>query len=1199
MNIMNIMKRSSLHAFIAALALSLSTGNAAAAIAQTPLFMATQPKPNVMLMLDNSGSMKIRLYPSGFNAGTTYTGIFDDRTPDDGLNNYEYDTTIPVNSAAYLSGYNVAVDTTATGAFKESTCTTFGAGSNCWSGNWLNWATSRRADASRVVLVGGKLESRTAFNYGTNLNYKIVANNEPGDDQFSSVFPSRSHGSSASYSPIANSTSFTVTSPAEDGATHTTYDPYAKLNANSTSYNLAVVVKDEPTGILHTIKDDVRLGISFYNYDPDSNNIYSGVTTDGGTMRFMIPKNPFVSKPSDAGGYRTTLEGYIGTTSITDIVDVIEHYPLIWGTTPLAENLWEVVQYFEQDNPHYDASNFTKSLGAANDPFYDADYNKNLSCFASKVLIITDGEPFEDATIPAALLDYDSDSDADDITTGNGADNLDDVAYWAFCDKSVASCYNSDTPKKATIIDPATDELRTSLRDLRTDTGMTGKQYLTVDTISFASGIRDVLQDTANNAGGTAYAATGGADLADSLVKSVQNTIGLASASGVAANSTRLDTNTLIYQASFDATDWSGQVQAFKLNQTTGAVISTPHWHTDTLNKIPNDHTARKIFTYKPPASATTAPSGTGIAFNTLADFSADQQTILGTQAHINYLRGDGTNEGTTYRERTVVTKDPITKATTSHRRLLGDVINSSPWYVGTDNFGYATLGTEGSSYPAFLTATASRNDTIYFGANDGMLHALDANTGVEKFAYVPATVIPDLPNLSNKDYGLNLAHQYVVDGSPRAGDVYIDTDNDGTADAWRTVLVGSTGAGGKGIFALDVTDPDNFDASKVLWEFSASSTTNTDIINKLGYTIPDPTIARMANGKWAAIIGNGYDSASQTATLFIIDIADGSIIETFDVGSATGNGLSTPVAVDVNGDKIVDSIYAGDLKGKMWKFDVSNTNSNSWGSAFSAMGNPAPIFTALDASSNPQPITAKPQVGRHPDGDVMIYFGTGKYFETGDNNVASPQLHTYYGLRDNGSVISGRSALQQQSILAEATALGFGVRVTTDNTVNYTDNTQPIKQGWYMNLQSPVNGVEGERVISPSLLRGDRIVFTTLIPESEPCNNGGTSWLMELDGITGARLPETPFDLTGDGLFTEADLVKILDTDNDGDIDADDDKLVVSGKKSTVGITKTPVVVSTGDKEYKYSSGTTGGLEVTTESGSTDAGRQSWRQLR
>ncbi len=1440
------------------LALSLLTGSVSAGtlnLSNSPLFLANQVKPNVMVMLDNSGSMKNALYNkswgvrTGFNPATIYSGIFDENK------NYIYDSSIPVNTDAY----NVTIKSGVQGAFVESDCTPAAGEKTCWSGQYLNWLTTRRIDASRVVLIGGKLESRSSFNYGPGLSYKLVANNERSDRSFGGKY-----SASDSYSPIANNQTAMITSPADNGAIMASgYDPYAKITTgdvgtiytdlgtpigefgqitfdevwvtvtlqnsytnpvviarpptinggdpalvrmqfvnnmsfqirlqeydylndlhsnetisymvveagthtlsggtkliagtvntstinsisncatspsgdhadvsfsssfsttpvvvysmmtyndneavstrawnidsngfdlsmqqeeegdgthpeetigyiaiepgqvddlvknlkleagfqnnvdeNSTtinlattfsstpnfiaamqtmndtdtavlrmnsltqstaqlyvqeekscenesnhaneqvgyialedqsqSLNIALAVADKPTGLLHDVNSDVEMGISFYRYDPNRNDIYNSDVIDGGTLQFKIPKNPFVKKPSNSSlaeterGYRD-LTGYIGT-SIDDIVDTIEHYPLIWGTTPLAENLWEVIQYFEQDDPYYDDViagfkdfDIADNSNPERDPYYSTTFGRALMCARSNVLIFTDGEPFKDANVPNLVVDYDEDSKANDENSTDpdehGKDNLDDVAYWAYCDKSVASC-----PVGAD-----------GTRDLRAD--LDGDQFLRIDTVGFADGnIKQILQDTANNAGGTAYAAQDGQALKTALTAAFGQSISVGSASAVATNSTRLDTNTLIYQARFDNSDWSGQLRAFAIDQNDGSIASTSTWDTDEAGKIPA-FGSRSIFSYNPITSA-------GINF-TWANLDTTQQTTLIltgepdntlAQDRVTYLRGDASNELDTDTN----PSGPFRKRT----KLLGDIINSNPWFVGVDDFGYSDLpGAEGSSYLAYLTSIASRTKTLYVGANDGMLHAINAGTGEELFAYVPATIIPELKNLTQPSYGTGLPHQYFVDGSPRAGDVYFSSSTD-----WHTVLVGTMGAGARAVFALDATDPDNFDATDILWEFTSSDDSD------LGYTLADATIARMANGKWAAIVGNGYNSGGDKAILYVLDIEDGSVIKKIDTGagsSGTPNGLASPIPVDINGDHIVDAIYAGDLLGNMWKFDVSNSDTTNWVSAFGT----APLFVAKDSSGVKQPITAKPQVGLHPNGGVIVYFGTGKYFESNDNIVGlTPQVQSYYGIRDNfangvSAPVSGRNTLIEQTIDAEASFLGVDVRVTSDNTVDYTS-----KLGWYMDFESPVNGAEGERVISPSLLRGDRLIFTTVLPSGDPCAAGGTSWLMELEAVTGGRLSTSPFDINNDGVFTVVDLAQLLDTNGDGVVNSLDDKLVVSGKKSTIGIIKTPSVISAGTKEYKYTSGSTGALESTTESAGANSGRQSWRQLR
>jgi len=667
------------------------------------------------------------------------------------------------------------------------------------------------------------------------------------------------------------------------------------------------------------------------------------------------------------------------------------------------------------------------------------------------------------------------------------------------------------------------------------------------------------------------------------------------SSAAVATNSTRLDTNTKIYQARFNSNDWSGQLLAFDLDDTNGA-IGSQVWDAATL--IPTEN-SRHIFSYNPLA---TAPKG--IIFEYL-NLNTDQKAFLDKDAldtidslgadRVDYIRGDQSNE---------ITNGPFRSRTS----LLGDIVNSDPWFVGqSDNLGYSVLSEpEGTSYPAYLTSKANKTAMLYFGANDGMLHGIDANNGIEEFAYMPESLIPKLNILTSPLYGCSgpscLPHQYFVDGAPKVGDAYIDS---GSGTTWHSVLLGTLGGGGKGIFALNITDPTDFTSSNVMWEISTSQSPKAADLVKfqadLGYTLPQASIVKMHNGKWAAIVANGYESTQQNAVLFIIDIESGEIIKMIDTrtgGSGSPNGLSTPISVDQDADGIVDAIYAGDLLGNLWKFDVSASNSGSWASAFKTGSTPKPLYIAKDGNGVVQPITAKPQVGKHPDGGLMIYFGTGKYFEVNDQIVsASPQINSFYAIRDQNAIVASRSNLQEQSILFETTinALAIDLRVTSDTTVDYA-----TKKGWYIDLESPVNHAEGERVISSPLLRGGRIIFATLIPESDPCGWGGTSWLMELDAVNGQRLTTSPFDINEDGSFDSADLIQTFDTNGDGVIDAKDNVEVSGIRKHDIGIIKTPGVVTTGDgNEMKYVSGSSGNLDNITESSGDPIGRQSWRQLR
>jgi len=704
------------------------------------------------------------------------------------------------------------------------------------------------------------------------------------------------------------------------------------------------------------------------------------------------------------------------------------------------------------------------------------------------------------------------------------------------------------------------------------------------------------------------------------------------SAAAVAANSTRLSTDTLIFQARFNSGDWTGQMLAYPIN--TDGTVGSLEWDAGSPSVMPAE-ASRNIFTMRD-------DSNTGVAFE-FANLSDAQKDLLdlditGTDDglgsdRLDYLRGDQSEEGANggpFRNRT---------------RTLGDVINSDPFYVYQDNFGYTILGDkiggtagvdyvnadEGNDYLTYRASSTYTNrlPMIYVGSNGGMLHGFLAMTnaaataqsrtaGEEIMAYVPKSVYPILSNLTSPDY----QHKFYVDGSPKVADAYITLQGGDSCEytggasghCWRSILLGSTGVGGdvatgnggKSVFALNVSDPANFDANDVMWEFTDS---------ELGYTLGQPTIVRLDkntggtadNAGWYAIFGNGYNSTSGKAQLFVVDLSTGTLAARIDtgVGSTTSgqeNGLAQPVPVDENGDRITDYVYAGDLYGNVWKFDFDADDGDTvWRIAHDSVGDgsgtPVPLFSACTSSScangERQPITSRPNVGRHPYGGVMVYFGTGKYFEDGDQVVPSnPQLQTFYSVWDRnnlGAVTNSRGALGAQTIDFEGTSGTTDYRVVSENQVSYAAPSATNDRGWYLDLALNASPVvpEGERVISSPILRFDRVIFATAIPSKDMCDFGGDGWLMEMDAISGARLSYAVIDVNGDGVVDNLDVI------NDGT-----DDQFVSGKRLD-GIGDPGAIIRQGTIEYKYISTSSGTISVTTEQGETgDFGRQSWHLL-
>jgi type IV pilus assembly protein PilY1 len=620
------------------------------------------------------------------------------------------------------------------------------------------------------------------------------------------------------------------------------------------------------------------------------------------------------------------------------------------------------------------------------------------------------------------------------------------------------------------------------------------------------------------------------------------------SSASLSANSTAVQPGTtLIYQARFNK-DWSGALIAYPVSATgVGAEV----W--DASKKIPS-HDARKIFTFNDTTRA-------GTPFRQCSSLSSTQQDALNRNIagvadgrcddRLQWLRGDSKYE--------VRNKDPLGTFRDRLTTVMGDIINSDPAYIQNGDYGYSNLplSTPGqSSYGTYLTSVANRVPMVYVGSNDGRLYGIRADqnnpaSGAEQFSFIPAGVYGNLSRLTDPAY----SHRFYVDGGITAGDAYLN-------GGWKSIVLAGLNAGGKSIFALDVTDPANFTEKNVMWEFEDKILPTDPESTTLGLTFSQPQIGLLEGGRWVAVFGNGYNSTSGGAYLYVVDLATGALIRKIlasDVVGDESNGLSTPLLTDLydkNGNKgsnrLMDTVYAGDLHGNLWKFDLSGTDPSSW-----TVANGAPLFTASvddDADSGtpevPQPITAQPKISAHVLGGKVVVFGTGRYITSTDpTNI---EVQTLYGVRDNGQTTTAtRANLQVQTITTQKTAFGSTVRAISGNEVDWT-----TKSGFYLDLVEPAAAPRGERVVSTAVVRSGRAIFTTIIPSTDPCVPGGTSFLMELNLATGGTFQKSILDVNLDGRIDAQDTKTSNDDTNTGDDD------VVMGVQLTVGISKTPVIL-------------------------------------
>lgn len=779
--------------------------------------------------------------------------------------------------------------------------------------------------------------------------------------------------------------------------------------------------------------------------------------------------------------------------------------------TPLRQNLRNVGRYFD-----YVDNSFFGNTGNYTDPILPAD--QYGMCQKNVTILMTDG--FYNGSSPGV-----GNADADDTSNpydgGSYADKytgvgntLADVAMYYY--KNDLSALPDNVPTSST--DSATHQHMNTFTVAfgvtgtldpgvaPTDAGFAG--WPTPDTNEKKI---DDLWHAAYNGRGDFFSAQSPDDLINALQAAIRTASkGTSTAAAVAFNTTTLDTSSVIYQAKFNPSeDWKGELTSTDLAGD-GSIAASPTWNAgDALNG--QTPASRVILTYKKD-TVTPANSG-GIAFKTLAALSPGQQADLNMgpsapdnegQARIDYLRGDRSNEsqGLFFRDRT---------------NVLGDIVHSNPVYVGKPRSGYPNTAAFGDGqYSAFVSTNENRAGIIYVGANDGMLHGFNEADGTEAIAYIPNAVFSSaagegLHYLTDPSY----SHKYYVDLSPTVQDVYLN-------GAWKTVLVGGLRAGGRGVFALDVTDPalfsDNNANDIVMWEFDSGDDAD------LGYTFSKPTIALLENGRWAAILGNGYNSSGDGEAELIILYLDGGLdggwsssdyieIKTGVGTLADKNGLSTPAVVDSDDDGRADRVYAGDLKGNLWAFDISGSNANQWGVAYKQGSTPKPLFIADDGAGTAQPITTKPIVAKQSAPvsgapNLMVFFGTGQFIVDGDKTTTSTQ--SFYGVWDDGTQELDRTNLTQQTLVESGS-----LRTTSNNTVVYDGNNK----GWYHDLPSG-----GERMVVNPKIRGDYVFYNTLIPGTELCQPDGYGWLMAVKQVDGTMSDDAVFD-----------------TDGDGDVDGDD----------------------------------------------------------
>ncbi|MDH5359876.1 MAG: PilC/PilY family type IV pilus protein [Gammaproteobacteria bacterium] len=664
---------------------------------------------------------------------------------------------------------------------------------------------------------------------------------------------------------------------------------------------------------------------------------------------------------------------------------------------------------------------------------------------------------------------------------------------------------------------------------------------------------------------------------------------GSAAAIGFSSYSTRSDTKA--YISLFDSAAWKGDLIARGVNR--NGSLGGQIWSAAQKLDSRTDSSPRSIISFN-------LQSQLGIPFE-WNSLSPQQQDDLRTDSDGNIEATDTTAQerllfikGKRGCEQGATTSCSVVRNLRVRDSRLGDIVHSSAVHVGTpeQNWPERAPFPASSPYTDFKQTQKNRQPMVYVGANDGMLHGFSATNGEERFAYIPASLFASATTDSGLHYLTqpNYQHRYYVDATPAVSDAWFN-------NRWNTVLVGGLRGGGKGLYAMNITEPDILGsaaiaASQVMWEFNHPD---------LGHSFGEPIIAPLGNGsgiEWYVIVSNGYNDDSGgpkdgQAQLFILKLSGPGSDKQWDLGqdyyvlstgsqtlgSDTRNGLSPAQVVDYNGDKIADRVYAGDLFGNLWAFDLRGPAS-SWGSR-----TPQKLFT----TSNNQPITARPSVAFNPNmpfnddtsPNLMVIFGSGQYLVNADKASSDPQH--LYGIWDNGELptVTLSQLVQQGPFSTVTTASGTHRVLAAPNPVRYADPVSPAR-GWYLNLDEP-----GERVIDAALFHAGTVYFVSLIPSTNVCAIGGSGWLLALDLANGARTLASVFDTDHDYYVNQADTINVSGSD-----------VVVSGSKIEGGLPAGPSKL--GSTIYTADSNATTNSNII-GNGSTESGliRQSWRRLR
>ena len=607
----------------------------------------------------------------------------------------------------------------------------------------------------------------------------------------------------------------------------------------------------------------------------------------------------------------------------------------------------------------------------------------------------------------------------------------------------------------------------------------------------------DDLWHAAVNGRGRYYSARNPVDVAVGLGDALANIMSDSGTASSAATSSQLPTSgdNFAYVGQYTTVTWEGNLLAYTIDPSSGAVSTTPLWQANSMLKaqVAAASDTRTIYfrntavvgsALSPFTYANLNTAGLGANFTnacvgppyklsqcaSLAAVGAAVQTAANSGDNmVNFLRGRTGNEDSVVN----VITDRLYRARPN--TPLGDIVNAAPVYVKKPPFKYVDSG-----YSTFQTANAARTGVVYVAANDGMLHALNASTGSELWAYVPTAVMPSLYVLGDGNY--DSLHRYYVDATPVVGDVY-----DGTS--WRTILVGGLAAGGRAYYALDITNPAS---PKSLWEFSVSDDPD------LGFTFGNPIITKKKDGTWVVAFTTGYNNVSPgsgNGSLIVRNAVTGAAISktsTYTSGVTPAGTAATPNElgkinpwVDAETDNTAKRFYGGDMLGYMWRFDFDDN--------IAPAGNEAMLLgRALTSTGIAQPITTKPLTTKILGTTAnAVSFATGRYLGLPD--VSNSDVQSLYVIKDTLGAAGLGTARSNAGMVAQA--------MNNDRTVTTASVDWTTKLGWYIDFTAPP---AGERVNVDMIQSGRLLVVATNQPAPTACNSGGNSSVYFFNIATG-----------------------------------------------------------------------------------------------